>query len=301
MGQSDGTVIQKLVDELDQIAGEASSAERLGRDFQKALDDLVSWKDRATIRLQSAVSQEAADEFKNAGNFYAVFSGDFPTLDEEVARHRRVLSKFIGSPIPEVKPKVVFSVHGIKTRGKWQKDVTPLLNQAGFTVVPLDYGYFLALQLLIPSAREKKVDWFREEYIRQCNRLQCSRPSIAAHSLGSYLVAQALEKYPEIKIDRAIFCGAIIRRDFPWKDIAKRGQINGVLNQFGGNDIWARLVAWVVRDAGQSGLRGFSNPTWPVCQQWNPKFRHSDYFYDLNFKDNWIPFLQCGDKRIFLS
>src|SRR6516165_3859590 len=192
MGQSDGTVIQKLVDELDQIAGEASSAERLGRDFQKALDDLVSWKDRATIRLQSAVSQEAADEFKNAGNFYAVFSGDFPTLDEEVARHRRVLSKFIGSPIPEVKPKVVFSVHGIKTRGKWQKDVTPLLNQAGFTVVPLDYGYFLALQLLIPSAREKKVDWFREEYIRQCNRLQCSRPSIAAHSLGSYLVAQAL-------------------------------------------------------------------------------------------------------------
>src|SRR4051794_37252344 len=73
---------------------------------------------------------------------------------------------------------ILFSLHGIKTRGRWQKDVTPILGQAGFTVVPLDYGYFWALQLLSHRARRKKVDWFRDEYSRQCDRLRCDRPSI---------------------------------------------------------------------------------------------------------------------------
>jgi hypothetical protein len=165
-------------------------------------------------------------------------------------------------------------------------------------VVPLDYGYFLALQLLIPRAREKMVNWFRDEYSRQCDRLKCHRPSIVAHSLGSYLVAQALEKYPEIQIDRAIFCGAIIRRRFPWKTICDRGQITAVLNQFGGRDIWARLVEWMVQDAGQSGLRGFEHPEGPVFQQRNPEFRHGDYFYDLNFRENWVPFLQGEPAKV---
>ncbi len=193
------------------------------------------------------------------------------------------------NPIPS---EVVFSLHGIKTRGKWQKDVTPLLGHAGFTVVPLDFGNFLALQLLIPGQRERKVDWFRDEYSRQCDRLRCERPAIIAHSLGSYLVAQALEKFPEMRLERVILCGSIIRRDYSWKKIAERGQILSVLNQFGGQDLWARVVEWVVSDAGQSGLRGFEHSDEELTQQWNPKFKHSDYFYDLNYKENWIPFLQ---------
>jgi pimeloyl-ACP methyl ester carboxylesterase len=188
--------------------------------------------------------------------------------------------------------RVVFSLHGIKTRGKWQKDLTPLLNQAGFTVVPLDYGYFLALQLLWKGSRAKKVDWFRDEYSRQCDRLKCERPSIIAHSLGSYLVAQALEKYPEIRVDLIIFCGAIVRRQFPWKQIANRTQVRAVLNQFGGRDIWARIVEWVVPDAGPSGLLGFEDPGGTVVQQKRADFGHSDYFYDLNYSENWIPFLK---------
>jgi hypothetical protein len=187
---------------------------------------------------------------------------------------------------------MVFSLHGIRTRGKWQKDVVPLLAQAGFTPVPLDYGPFLAFQLLRKRSREKKIDWFRDEYTRQCARLGCDRPSIIAHSLGSYLVAEALEKYASIKIDRAILCGSIVRRQFPWKKLFASGQVRAVLNQYGGNDFWARVVEWVVSDAGQSGLRGFDDQNEFLDQQTHAKFGHSDYFYDLNYKENWIPFLQ---------
>jgi hypothetical protein len=80
--------------------------------------------------------------------------------------------------------RVVFSLHGIKTRGKWQKDVVPLLNAAGFTVVPPDFGNFRAVRLLMAGSRAKKIDWFREEYTRQCDRIRCERPSIVAHTLG---------------------------------------------------------------------------------------------------------------------
>jgi pimeloyl-ACP methyl ester carboxylesterase len=188
--------------------------------------------------------------------------------------------------------QVVFSLHGIRTRGKWPKDVAPLLAQAGFTPVPLDYGRFLSLQLLRKSSRGKKIDWFRDEYSRQCERLGCDRPSIIAHSLGCYLLAEALEKYQQIRIDRAIVCGSIVRRQFPWKRLSDSGQVRAVLNQYGGNDFWARLVEWVVSDAGQSGLRGFDEQGEFLIQQEHSKFGHSDYFYDLNYKQNWIPFLQ---------
>jgi pimeloyl-ACP methyl ester carboxylesterase len=198
--------------------------------------------------------------------------------------------------------RVVFSLHGIKTRGKWQKDVVPLLNAAGFTVVPPDFGNFRAVQLLMAGSRAKKIDWFREEYTRQCDRIHCERPSIIAHSFGSYLVAEALDKYREMKFDRVILCGAIVRRGYPWDEIAARGQVRAVLNQYGGNDIWARVVEWGVPDAGQSGLRGFDKPAKCLVQQRQEKFAHSDYFYDLNYRENWIPFLQgkavgAGDRE----
>jgi hypothetical protein len=37
---------------------------------------------------------------------------------------------------------------------------------AGFRHIPLDYGYFLGLALIIPSLREKKILWFWEQYAK---------------------------------------------------------------------------------------------------------------------------------------
>jgi pimeloyl-ACP methyl ester carboxylesterase len=184
----------------------------------------------------------------------------------------------------------VFLLHGIKTRGKWQKDVSPLLSAHGLIPVPLDFGSFGARQLIWPPARKKKRQWLLDEYIRECDRLRCESPSIVAHSFGCYLVASLLKKYSQVRFDHVIFCGSIVHPGYPWAGLAARGQVKSVLNQYGGEDFWAWVVQWGVEDAGPSGYSGFK-PAAVVRQQNHPEFEHSDYFYDLNYNQNWIPFL----------
>jgi len=191
---------------------------------------------------------------------------------------------------------VVLALHGIRTRGKWQKELTPILNSAGFTVAPLDYGFFGAVRLIFPWSREKKVDWFLQKFTEESNRLHFERPSIVAHSFGTYILAKALEKYGELAVDRVIFCASIISADFPWTRLASRGQLRGVLNQFGAKDIWPKIAHRVISDGGDSGTGGFKNDAPALLvQQSKPLFGHSDYFYDLNYQQNWIPFL-CGEQ-----
>ncbi len=184
---------------------------------------------------------------------------------------------------------VVISVHGIRTRGAWQKELVPILNGAGHGAHPLDYGFFWAIAFLFPFARRRKVDWFMEELTKLKDYETCD---IIAHSFGTYIVASAMELYPEVRCRRLILCGSIVRRDFPWKALQERKQVERVLNDYGRLDLWSRISEWMVRDAGQSGFRGFDKPDSSVLtQREHSNFRHSDYFYPVNYTNNWLPFL----------
>ncbi len=193
-------------------------------------------------------------------------------------------------------PRIVFCLHGIRTRGEWTKDVTPLLSKAGFTPVPLDYGHFSARQLRSDKARRAKVDWLRDKIARECERLNSSEPpSIIAHSFGTYLVAKLIEIY-DFKFDKIIFCGAIVPTDYNWPKVFNEGNAGGVLNQHGAMDFWAHIVSRFVRGTGPSGYLGFDDRADErLVQQGREEFRHGDYFYDDNFKNQWIPFLS-GDR-----
>jgi pimeloyl-ACP methyl ester carboxylesterase len=210
------------------------------------------------------------------------------------AGHRQLVTKNPSTAL-ESTLQVMMSLHGIRTRGTWQKDLVPELSKAGFIPVPLDYGWFGAVKLLLIGSREKQVDWFRDEYSKKCAEHRCERPSIIAHSFGTYLVARAIQKYM-LEFDRVIFCGSIVRRDYPWSQLIDHGLVRRVLNDFGRLDLWARVVEWVVSNAGQSGLRGFEDAAdGRVVQREHPEFGHSDYFYSKNFRERWVPFLQGED------
>src|ERR1700685_3023946 len=115
------------------------------------------------------------------------------------------------------KRKIIIPVHGIRTTGPWQKAIAPMVSEKGWIYYPLDYGFFAFLFFASPLLRRSKVEWFRKEISRISERYPGVVPSVIAHSNGTYIVSEALWKYPGIKIDKLIVCGSIVRRNFDWK------------------------------------------------------------------------------------
>ena len=195
--------------------------------------------------------------------------------------------------VGKVAPKrpTVLSIHGIRTRGVWQKHLQPIIDDAGFRHIPLDFGFFRALSLISTRARRRQVEWLRDTYFAKVSSGD-PPPSIIAHSLGTYLVGTAMERYEGVVFDHVILCGSILRTRYPWSEVLNNGgRALAVLNDYGGRDIWALLANWVVYDAGPSGVRGFEDEAGgKVLQRGHRDRRHSDYFYDGNYRV-WAAFL----------
>jgi O-acetyl-ADP-ribose deacetylase (regulator of RNase III) len=185
---------------------------------------------------------------------------------------------------------LVISLHGIRTRGVWQKEITLPINRAGFDHLPLDYGRFGLIRFILPWTRQGRIPWFRDRY-DEIRKQADDIPSVIAHSLGSYIVANAIAKF-DCKFREVIFCGAIVQTDYDWPTVIKKGRVRRVLNDHGGLDIWPRFAHNILHDAGVSGVEGFSKVVdGRVINRSHEAFRHSDYFYEGNYRDAWIPFL----------
>jgi hypothetical protein len=193
---------------------------------------------------------------------------------------------------------VVITLHGVRTRGKWQKDLDEYLSDALFISKSLDYDWFGVLPFFFERQREKRVRWFVEEYQKIILKYP-DTPSIIAHSFGTYIVARAIRAYaPLIKFDKVIFCGSIVPVDFPWSRVIEEGLANEVLNDYGHLDAWAGKAGLALPDAGPSGRKGFTDlAKGKVIQRHHPEWGHSHYFFDLNYKKRWIPFLKGENVR----
>jgi predicted transcriptional regulator/pimeloyl-ACP methyl ester carboxylesterase len=189
-------------------------------------------------------------------------------------------------------PHVVITLHGIRTHGTWQKRLAADLSANQLITEPLDYGKYLTFQMVRASSRRRKVGWFLAEYTQIRERYPDAQISVIAHSFGTYMVASAMEIYPQVKFNRVIFCGGIVEPGYPWDKLIANGQAEEALNEYGGRDFWAGIVANVVEDAGPSGRTGFAMSHPNVQQRHYPGFRHSDYFHPLHYQETWIPFLK---------
>lgn len=194
--------------------------------------------------------------------------------------------------------KIVITLHGIRTRGVWQKDLVPLLARAGFIPYLFDYDYFSASSLISASRRENKVRWFVEQYELVRAATGVDRPSVIAHSFGTYIVAAALEHNPEIKFDKIIFCGSIVREDFDWPTVIGRRQVNYVENDFGRLDVWPRWAKMLIEGTGNAGTLGFNRTDAMLVQREFPKYKHSDYFSRTHFERFWIRALLLDMRRL---
>ena len=195
---------------------------------------------------------------------------------------------FVGppEPPPSYRPPFVLSIHGIRTAAAWQKDFDELLASKGFDrFKAIDYGNYRLLRFLQTSQNEQMVEEFSNRYsqlMAQHNeRVSLDdykrRPSIIAHSFGTYIVGRAMLKYPDIRFDKIILCGSILPDDFDWGTLLARDQVDCVRNEYGSMDIWARLVRRFISMTGNSGYKGFDFPSTSIVQQ-EFEFYHSDFF-----------------------
>jgi pimeloyl-ACP methyl ester carboxylesterase len=159
-------------------------------------------------------------------------------------------------------------------------------------------------KFLLPVARESKIKWFEKQYDEEIkdkdvdlDRKSDERPSVVAHSFGTYIVGWALFKYEELKVNKVILCGSILPTDFPWDTLLERGQVRTVRNEFGVSDIWVKWVRFFVAKTGPSGSKGFTR-THPRLEQKQFEFRHSDYFREGHMRAFWMPFLNRRESTV---
>ena len=88
--------------------------------------------------------------------------------------------------------------------------------------------------------------------------------------------------------------GSIVRPDFDWRELIRRGRVEAVLCHVASQDLPARLAHWGIWGTGPSSVRGFNDRT---CLQHvvSATFGHSDYFTEANMEGviqgAWVPFL----------
>lgn len=186
----------------------------------------------------------------------------------------------------------VITVPGFNTTGWWQKKVIPILEHSLLFNTPADYGYVRT------GILRKKTQEAAAKDIMKCYSVQLAegiqRPSVIAHSLGSLSLGWALQSRSTLCVSRVIVNGCILPCDFPWKELAEKGQVESVLNEGGGRDRWPRVARWSVPRAGNAGCYGFTNNGGIVINQIDPNGRHSDVHNERHFREVWVPFILTG-------
>ncbi|MGO7661627.1 esterase/lipase family protein [Rhizobium ruizarguesonis] len=195
---------------------------------------------------------------------------------------------------PAVESHLVILVHGIRDIGRWQNEISATLKQHGFLVELTNFDRMNLLEFLFP------IDFFRRNaqeivwtQIQEAIQLHPgAKVSIIAHSFGTYVVANILKKQFTLSLNRVIFCGSVVRYNFPFEQINKRFN-SPILNEVGTADPWPALAESVTTGYGSAGTYGFRRPG--VIDRFHNDKRHGDFLSEAFCETFWVPFLRNGE------
>lgn len=131
------------------------------------------------------------------------------------------------------KPSCLMSIHGYLSTGTWQATLDSSLEDINIIHKPYKYG--LKIFKILPRHINKDALKFRDWYFKTTTEMHLKtdepfhRPSIIAHSLGSWILAKAMLTYPELKFDKIFLNGSIVPADFDWFKLILRGQVNSII------------------------------------------------------------------------
>lgn len=198
------------------------------------------------------------------------------------------------------RPRVVVTIHGIRTRGQWQKRITPYLASHGLVPYHIDFGWFGALKFFFPWSRERQIRAIREELRELVDKVRVRRISIIAHSFGTLIAMQSLlRENGNLRYDRVVLTGSIVPRDFDWQSaVVTNRWVMAIRNERATND-WAvrmalcasraplKWISWL--KAGDSGRQSFTQSL-PVLLDGYVVGHHSEVHNALKF-EQWARFI----------
>ena len=200
--------------------------------------------------------------------------------------------------VNQYKPPLVIGVHGIRTDAQWQRLLAENLGRHGIFCTSHNFGRYGLHRFLFERSNEAMIDEFYEFYSDAISKepdidldTPSKRPSVIAHSFGTYIVGGAMLKYPDIKFDKVIFCGSILPRDFDLSSLLMRDQVGRLRNEYGSKDIWAGMVGRFIANSGDSGRYGFTFQSKLLDQERFSHYTHSDFFRGDHTERYWLPFL----------
>jgi hypothetical protein len=183
------------------------------------------------------------------------------------------------------------SIHGYKSKGKWQDSLTQCINGANLISAPYKYGY--KILRILPNHIKNDVIRFRDWYFSITDDssydLNISepfhRPSIIAHSLGTWILAQSLLKYSEIKFDKIFLFGSIIPEDFDWFKLILGDQVNSVIYERAKKDKIVPFGFIFTGSLKPCGTKGFIQKSSFLKEEIFSLFGHNDFNYKAHFKE----------------
>lgn len=186
--------------------------------------------------------------------------------------------------------ELIFVIHGIRDRARWQSRIKRMLEQIdGVKVVPIRYGYFDLLRFWFPYwTRRGPIERTRVEIQIGRNTYRAERYSVIAHSFGTYAVSQVLADTRDLVLHRLVLCGCILDRAHPWEVIENR-ITDCIVNDYGTRDIWplmAKKLSWGYGDTGRYGFGG------AIVQDRSHNLRHSDFFEEAFVDKYWKPLFE---------
>lgn len=197
-----------------------------------------------------------------------------------------LISKAFTDPRPdEVEPRgdprqrVVIVLHGIRaTNDNWPRRLEEIIESTwpGTEVVAPTHGRFSALQFMLPSTRQRDLNWMPDRY---AERLAVNPRAVfhfIGHSNGTYKMGRSLEAIPAMRFERVALAGSVLPTTYDWLSRVDRKQVAGVRNDRARRDVPVGILCSALRglrmrDIGTAGVDGF---------QWEDPAKTEVYYFD---------------------
>lgn len=186
-------------------------------------------------------------------------------------------SEVLPPPIDPAVSDIVFVLHGIRDIGRWssrfEEEVGRHQQATGggkLLFISPRYGYLGMGPFLFESVRQRHVRWFMDEYTEALARypqVKAEHIRFFGHSNGTYLLADALQRYSSMKVGNVVLAGSVVPTDYDWSCLQDRV---GAIRSYAGTHDWVVALfprvfeLWGIKRLGNrlggGGFHGFKDP-----------------------------------------